>query len=271
MSEQYRFRIGNQTAYSAVSLMQPFHYALGNGFEAFEWFPDKKAWGGGWDENDLDKGARAHIRALAGERHMRLSVHARWQANPLQPEAYPLLLKDVELANDLGAALLNVHLYTDHGLEAYARSVAPLIRLLAGIGLQLSIENTPMTTAEDFNQLFARLRALDSLPLEHVGMCLDLGHANLCGATHNNFLKYFDQLDAQLPIIHLHFHENHGDYDSHLPLFTGPAARDPSAVIELMQRLKARHYSGSIILEQWPQPAWLLNQARDRLLECARA
>jgi len=270
MSEQYRFWIGNQTAVAAAALMQPFDYAVQNGFEAFEWFPDKKASGGGWDESNLDKPARDYIRETARQRGIRLSVHARWQANPLRPENYPLLIKDLELAEDLGAVLLNIHLYTEEGIEAYARAIAPLVKLLAQTGLRLSIENTPLTTPEHFNHLFVVLRALDSVPADHVGMCLDLGHANLCGPTHNNFLKYFDELDADLPINHLHFHENYGDYDSHLPLFTGPAAKDSSAVSELMQRLKERGYSGSIILEQWPQPAWLLNQARDRLMACLR-
>jgi len=198
-----------------------------------------------------------------------LSVHARWQANPLQPEAWPLLHKDLELAKDLGATLLNVHLYTEQGIEAYVRAIAPLIRLATELALQLSIENTPVTSPEEFNELFARLQSVEGVRLGQVGMCLDIGHANLFGWTRHNYLKYIDQLSPRLPIIHLHAHENYGDYDSHLPLFTGPAAEDRSGVIGLLKRLRERNYSGSIILEQWPQPVWLLNQARDRLTECA--
>src|SRR2546428_4759982 len=113
MPDSFRLRIGNQSAFSAASILQPFEYAVQNGFEAFEWFPDKKPWGAGWDENDLDPAARAYIRDRAKDHHIRLSVHARWQANPLQGAAWPLLLKDVELADDIGAALLNIHLYTE--------------------------------------------------------------------------------------------------------------------------------------------------------------
>ncbi len=39
--------IGNQTAFSAARFMEPFQYALANGFAAFEWFPDKKPDGAG--------------------------------------------------------------------------------------------------------------------------------------------------------------------------------------------------------------------------------
>jgi hypothetical protein len=73
-----------------------------------------------------------------------------------------------------------------------------------------------------------------------------------------------------VPIIHLHLHENHGDRDSHLTLFTGPAGRDPAGLSALLERLARRGFSGSGILEQWPQPPELLVQARDRLLELVR-
>src|SRR5947209_6292522 len=48
MSDSGSISIGNQTAFSAASLMEPFEYALANGFDAFEWFPDKKESGAGW-------------------------------------------------------------------------------------------------------------------------------------------------------------------------------------------------------------------------------
>ena len=269
MSNKARIRIGNQTAFCAAHFMQPFDYAIENGFEAFEWFPDKKSCGAGWDENDLDKPTRLHIRERARAHNVRLSVHARWQVNPLQAEAWPLLLRDVELASDLGAVLLNIHLHTEEGIQRYIHAITPLIRLLADRQIQLAIENTPVTGPEDFNQLFAGLRSLNSVPTDSAGMCLDLGHANLYGWTRHDFLKYLDQLSPQVPIIHLHVHENYGDHDSHLPLFTGPAGQDCSGVIGLLQRLHQRHYSGSFILEQWPHPVSLLKQARDKLVACS--
>src|ERR1051326_6473295 len=197
---------------------------------------------------------------------MRLSVHARWQANPLKPEAWPILLKDLELAEDLGASLLNIHLYTEAGLDAYVGAIKPLAGRVADAGLQLSIENTPLTTPDDFNALFGRLCDAPDFPAgKQVGMCLDLGHANLCASNRNDYLRYLDLLGPGVPIIHLHLHENWGDFDSHLPLFTGPAGRDSSGLREFSARIQRRDYSGSIVLEQWPQPPSLLNQARDAL------
>ena len=240
MSNRPRIHIGNQTAFSAPSVLEPFDYAVQQGFDAFEWFPDRKPWGG-WDDTNLDPAARLEIRRHAATHGIRLSVHARWQANPLQAEAWPVLWRDVALAEDLGAALLNIHLEAGQGVETYVRAITPLVQRVGELGLQLALENTPLTTPPHFNELFARLHALESVATSHVGMCFDLGHANLCAATRHDYLKYLDELGAHVPLIHLHVHENWGDHDSHLPLFTGPAGRDDAGVRGFIQRLRQRN------------------------------
>jgi len=257
-------RIGNQTACSAATPREPFDYAVASGFDAFEWFPDKNP-NGGWDENNLDGAQRQNLCETARARGMRVSVHARWQANPLHPESYRLFAKDFELARDLGAVLVNIHLYHERGISAYVEAIRPLLSRAAEAGLQLSIENTPHHSPEDFNELFAQLRQLQD-GCAHVGMCLDLGHANLGAATRNDYLQFVDRLAPHVPIIHLHLHENYGDADSHLPLFTGPAGRDDSGIRGFLTRMQHRRFGGSIILEQWPHPPSLLNQARNKLI-----
>jgi len=265
MTETARIRIGNQTALSAYSVMQPFQYAVANRFDAFEWFPDKNEAGAGWDENDISKETRIFIRDTAVAGDIQLSVHAPWQLNPLRAGADERFSKIIALAQDTGAALLNIHLYADEGTAAFVDTIVPLIKRLADAGIKLAVENTPATGPEDFNELFRRLRSLNNTA--HVGMCLDLGHANLCKATHNDYLKYIDMLDPQAPVIHIHMHENYGDNDSHLPLFTGPAGKDQTGIRGLIERMKNRNFSGCIILEQWPQPESLLIETRNRLLE----
>ena len=89
--------------------------------------------------------------------------------------------------------------------------------------------------------------------------------------TANDYVGFVDRLTAEVPILHAHLHENHGDRDSHLPLFTGPAGRDPSGVKALLERLRRRGFDGGLILEQWPTPPSLLVQARDRLAELMEA
>ncbi len=260
-----RIRIGNQTSFTAKSLMLPFEYAIANGFGAFEWFPDKKETGKGFMASDIDSKTRRHIRDTALTHDIRLSIHAPWWANPMNYEGKALLLKDLEFARDLGATLLNIHLYNGEGINAYAMAITEIIERTAEMGIRLSIENTTFTVPEDFNKLFTILRNQKQKAIGHVGMCLDLGHANLCDSTHNDYLKFMDRLDKEVPIIHVHLHENYGDEDSHLPLLTGPSGKDDAGLIGFIKRLKERRFSGSIILEQWPDPPSLLNQARDKL------
>ena len=266
-----RIRIGNQTAVSCADRMEPFEFALRHGFDAFEWFADKKVAPdgrtAGWDESDMDATARAWIREAGATHDVLFTVHAPWRANPLQPGGVDMLLHSLEFARDVGADLVNLHLYMAEGAGAYVESLSPVVLEAGRAGLRLSIENTPHTTPADFNQAFALLTEQGTARPGAVGMCLDIGHANLCATTRNNYLRYLDELAPEVPVIHLHVHENHGDADSHLTLFTGPAGEDDSAVRAFLGRLRRRDYSGAMILEQWPRPPQLLVQAVIRLRE----
>ena len=257
--------IGNQTSFATRDPAEPFDFAAANGFGAFEWFPDRHG-DAGWDEASLDAAQREDLRARAEAQGIRLSVHSRLQADVFAPDAETLFRRDIELARDLGAELLNLHLNHERGMSAFVAALAPLLRWTNEAGLALSIENTPHHSPEDFNALFAGLRRLTETPVGHVGMCFDLGHANLSPATRNDYLRFLDLLDQRVPISHVHLHENWGDADTHLTLFTGPSARNDAGVRGVLRRLRARGFSGLAILEQWPSPPELLTAARDRLM-----
>jgi sugar phosphate isomerase/epimerase len=253
------FRVGNQSAFSAVPLTAPFDFAVSQGFEAFEWFPDKHHDGAGWLAADLDAATRASLRSRARDAGIRLSVHAPVWADPLQPRTHPDLDSSLRLAMDLGAALLNIHLTDPARVPEFASAVLPLAQRCAVSGVKLAIENIPATSPEDFNRLFSLL------PKNGAGMCLDIGHANLHHSTRNDYIGFIGRLSPDVTIIHAHLHENDGSRDSHLVLFTGPARRDPTGVRMLLSRLEWRGFDGSLILEQWPSPPSLLVMARDRL------
>lgn len=265
MAERWNFKIGNQTAWFAPSITEPFEYALSNGFDAFEWFPDKKETGDGWSEEDLSEETRVYIMDTAIAAGIRLSVHVPWRWNPFTPGSSEEMARATRLADDIGAAVMNIHFHNKEGAAAFAEAIGPLIDELSRKKMRLSIENTPETAPEDFNELF-RLLAPGPAETSAVGMCLDLGHANLCSKTRNDYLRYIDLLDRELPVIHVHLHENYGDSDRHLPLFTGPSRRDDAGIRGFIDRMKQRGFSGSLILEQWPDPPRLINGARHRLL-----
>jgi sugar phosphate isomerase/epimerase len=246
--------------------MAPFEFALQQGFNAFEWFSDKGP-RGGWSEDDCDAAARRKIRATGVNNAMRFSVHAPCLASPLDIRGRRAIEKSIRCAMDIEADVVNVHLFCEKGTDAFAEAITPLIESLEGTQILLTVENVPETGPDDFNAFFARI--LDSCPAarRHLGMCFDMGHANLFHGTRNDYLAYLRRLSPQVPIVHLHAHENYGDRDSHMTLFTGPAARDDSGVRQLLQMLAHRGFAGSAILEQWPNPASQLVTARQLLRE----
>ena len=263
-----RIRIGNQTAFSAAEPMAPFEFALEHGFDAFEWFADKKqnedgSWSG-WDTADMDATRRAEVKRIGEDQDILYTVHAPWQANPLRPEGEGLLRGSLDFARDIGASLVNLHLYMEEGAQVFLDRLAPVISHAAQTGPRIAIENTPLTTPANFREFFACLQRSE-LPGQHVGMCLDMGHANLCERTRNDYVRYVDELGTEVPIIHVHLHENYGDADSHLPLFSGPARDNDGGVRALVKRLNDRRYEGALILEVWPQPPERLSEVEKRL------
>ena len=76
-----------------------------------KWFPDKKEDGSGWDENDISAALRADIKNKADKSDISLSVHAPWYANPLNDQNKSLIMGNIAFAGDIGANLLNIHLY----------------------------------------------------------------------------------------------------------------------------------------------------------------
>jgi sugar phosphate isomerase/epimerase len=260
-----KLRIGNQTSFSAHSPAEPFEYALANKFDAFEWFPDKRKSGQGWDLGDISIAMRNEINNRAKASGMSMSVHVPWHANPLNYQNRSLIFENITFAKEIGAGLVNLHLYTEGGIQAYVESLLPVIDQTQRAGIRVSIENTALTSPEDFNRVFSILRKMRILGRGWAGMCFDIGHANLSAASMNNYINFIDLIEPHVPIIHIHAHENFGDSDSHLTLFTGPAGQNDSGIRELIQRLKEREFEGCVILEQWPEPRSLLNQARERL------
>ena len=257
--------IGNQTARAAVSPMMPYRFALTHQFTAFEWFSDRN----GEHGFDFDLFTDAHCAALrqeAAARGIRFSVHAPWDADPWQEGNNKELRRSIRFAAAINAPVVVMHLNPDAPLDAFVEALMPAAQLACRLSVRLALENTVYTPPEAFNRLFMDLDIpADVRPV--LGMCLDVGHANLYPPLRNDYIAYVDRLDTRVPIIHLHLHENLGDADSHLTLFTGPAGEDDTGIRALLRRLAARRFKGSIILEQWPHPPELLVAARDRLTE----
>ena len=259
--ETPRIRIGNQTNADTPAFL-PFEFALRHGFDAFEWFSDRGR--AGWTEAAVGPPERERLRHRARQHDVLFSVHAPYTADPTTPPGAEAILRSIDCAGDLGAGVVNLHLFPDHPARVFAEALGPLLVAAAAVGVRLSLENTVRTSPEDCNAVLAALAALPEA-VGRVGLCLDMGHANLFAGTRNDYLAFVDRLAASVPIIHWHAHENWGEGDRHLTLFTGPAGRDERGIRGLARRLLRRGFGGSVVLEQWPHPPDLLVRARERL------
>lgn len=255
-------RIGNQTARGAGQMFEPFEYAVQCGFDAFEWFSDRQG-GQGFDFSQLDDAACRRLKQRAKAEDIRYSVHAPLAARPMTPQGQTLVKTAMDFARSIGAAVVVVHMDEQAAAGHYAQALKSILARRRGGSVTLAVENVPSTGPEVFNQLFEAVAKLACR--NRVGMCFDLGHANLYWQTRNDYLAYMDGLGEHVPMIHAHVHENAGDADSHLPLFTGPAGEDSRGVQAWVSRILERGFQGLMIMEQWPDPPALLCQARDRL------
>jgi sugar phosphate isomerase/epimerase len=259
--EPRQIRIGNQTHCHTPARL-PYGFAVRHGFDAFEWFSDKGRFG--WTEDDFGPAERAQLRQTSQRNGPHFSVHAPHAADPTSPAGADAIRRSIRFAGDVGAGVVNLHLLPEHGAERFVESLRPLLELAGPAGVRLSLENTPQTSPDHFNAVFEVLsRGREAAG--RIGMCLDMGHANLFAGTRNDYVRFVDLLGNHVPIIHWHAHENWGDRDSHLTLFTGPSARDDRGPRELARRLLRRGFCGSVVLEQWPQPPEQLVDARNRL------
>lgn len=258
-----RFRVGNQTAFSATDEMAPFQFALDHRFSAFEWFADRKGEQGiCW--SNLSASVREQIRDQAAARGILLTVHAPWQASVCSGGGPASLLESIDFARDVSAPIVVVHLEKPESLEQYAKALSRILSYALERGVRVALENTVETGPEDVNRVFRGLRDW-GVPEAAYGLCLDIGHANVCQATRHDYVRFIDSLAPTVPILHAHLHENWGDADNHLLLFTGPSSRDPSGIRAVLERLVLRGFEGALILEVWPDPPERLLEARDRL------
>jgi sugar phosphate isomerase/epimerase len=256
-------RIGNQTSINAAGPLEPFEFAVAQGFDAFEFFADRKD-GRGFDFTQLEADQRQAVARTGWDANIRFSVHPPIPASPIGADQLRQLEAAIDFAAAIAATVVVVHLEADTDNAAFVQALQPMLTDAESAGLTLAIENTPAIGPDQLNDLFARFaqRGQASTPL---GLCLDIGHANLCPDLPRDYLGYLDRLADHVPLAHLHVHENFGDGDTHLPPGEGPAGDDPAGLAGLMRRLHDRAYTGSLIIETWPDPPERLCQSRNFL------
>jgi sugar phosphate isomerase/epimerase len=123
----------------------------------------------------------------------------------------------------------------DNNREAMRRSVAEIGELTAIAGVRLALEVIPnaLSTPDALVRLLE-----DEFAENHLGICLDFGHAFLMG----DVVDAVEQVAGHM--VSTHVHDNHGTRDEHLPPFDG--ALDWAAALMAVQKVG---YEGTLVFE----------------------
>ncbi len=153
--------------------------------------------------------------------------------------------KALRAANKINIKLLNFHAHSSgmflmlknekkKVLDNYVSSMKEMVSYGKKFGVKVMLENAgenkEITRVSDIKYILDRVKGL--------GFHLDVGHANIWG----NPLKFINTFRKK--IVHVHFHDNHGLKDEHLPIGEGDI--DYKKVV---QALKKTGYDGTITFE----------------------
>jgi sugar phosphate isomerase/epimerase len=144
-------------------------------------------------------------------------------------EAMDEIKRAIEVAEVLPFRFLVLHAgvsgeqFDDHKFEGALTSIEHLHAFAKPLGVSLLLENIPneLTAPEKLVEL------IRTLHYDDIGVCLDLGHANL----HPGVEAAFEILKPLIRSVHVH--DNHGEKDEHL--WPGEGSMDLKRAMELLQ------------------------------------
>lgn len=160
------------------------------------------------------------------------------------------LLDYINLSKVIGAEYCVIHCgyyfskFKDLVMENLFKTFRPAVRLAEDIDLPLVIENMNAVhpdseivylgvTIDELNQAFKKV------PSTHLGLALDIGHANLLPGGVEPWIDAFPD-----KIFHLHLSDNDGVLDQHLALGEGNIE-----FAEIFDKLKSVGFNGTATLE----------------------
>jgi sugar phosphate isomerase/epimerase len=170
--------------------------------------------------------------------------------DPCLPYAYPVesvrkacfseLERCAGIFSSLGATIMNIHpcYYAPPAMKKElvrlnAEALKPLVEMAASYGLTLILENfkTPFDSVSTYSRLLEEVPGLQ--------VHLDFGHTNLGKDDGAYFCTHLGE-----HIRHVHFSDNRGQEDEHMPLGTGNIDWEKAVTA-----LKSIGYDGTITLE----------------------
>ncbi|MFN3346651.1 MAG: sugar phosphate isomerase/epimerase family protein [Candidatus Bipolaricaulaceae bacterium] len=206
--------------------------------------------------DELSSQDRRRLRALPAN-GLRLSLHMpihgvnlTWPVRAVAAASLGELVRTLDLAGEIGAEVVVIHpgrlpaeyvpfpAWHERSWNLLRFALGLLLPLAARLGVRLALENLGngrdrglVQTAQEHAAILAEFPELWA--------CFDLGHLHTVGGSAQEYIA------AIAPrLIHVHLHDNRGDWDAHLPLGEGTAPWR-----EALWALKEQGFSGRIVLE----------------------
>lgn len=159
--------------------------------------------------------------------------------------------------NSIGTEYVTIHanwpgmIFSDReGVKFQAETLKELVELAGGFGLKLLYEpiDSVRDSLENVSMILKRVPGLY--------FHLDIGHANLYGRKPEEFIRRF-----RSKLKHVHLHDNHGNFDAHLPMGCG------SIEWEKVLKVLKKYYNGTITLEVFSREKKYVLLTRKKLKE----
>lgn len=202
-----------------------------------------------------------------------INDNARWSvidaSESLRRIAIDGAAQGLAAAATLGAECAVLHLgwqqddWDAHSYGWSREAVSELMVVAKKVGVRLLLENI-ISPGTRVSKLMELLDEVD--PRGEVGICLDLGHANIEGDVAAELLLAMPRLD------HIHLHDNDGSEDAHLCPGSGTIAWpqvmnllqdngfDGYAALELRDYSRGEHTAAQIIDKHFQQSADFIEQ-----------
>ena len=177
-------------------------------------------------------------------------------ANPslrVRQAAWNELKASLDIAAFMGAQLCTMHFLSwpefmsfDEGVGIYVEGLSTLTDYGKGKGVRIAIENSPRNE----HQLKPMRTILHRVP--GLGLLYDIGHGNVQTQKPMTEDYLFDLRDR---LVHVHFSDNDGAKDSHLP--PGAPSKGGLSLQQELLKLRKFNYDGTVTLEVFGQRMWL--------------
>ncbi len=208
-----------------------------------------------FDSNRIDK-----LHALCESHNIKFSFHIPYYINisdvliHLRKSALQYLLKSLQVAGALQATHLTMHLGSFYwfpveqwerkkALKRFIKSLEKVLPLCEQHQVKLALENVvPIPTGSEYYLLGDNITDFEvvfsSIDSPCLKFCLDTGHANMA----EGVMEYINHFEDRL--ICIHYHDNNGSNDEHLPVGKGTVSWQ-----NLAAELKKIGYCGPVISE----------------------